>query len=243
MNYFVYNGVRSCDMGLRIESKDVFSAPKYDVKFLSIPGRDGDLIAGDGRFPNLQVTYTVYLPAKSITELSRKITLVKSWLYSDLNSYHTLTDTYDTDFYRMAVFATKLDIEDQMNRIGMFTITFSCKPFRYSTEGNVPVSFVGDGYSITNPYPFTSKPFIRILGTGEGSLTLTTPNHTAIWTFTEIDGHLDIDSEQMNFYKGTVPMNDTVSGSGFPLLYSGDNEVAFSGDITEVQITPRWCCL
>lgn len=243
MNYFVYNGVRSCDMGLRIESKDVFSAPKYDVKFLSIPGRDGDLIAGDGRFPNLQVTYTVYLPAKSITELSRKITLVKSWLYADLNSYHTLTDTYDTDFYRMAVFATKLDIEDQMNRIGMFTITFSCKPFRYSTEGNVPVSFVGDGYSITNPYPFTSKPFIRIFGTGEGSLTLTTPSHTAIWTFTEIDGHLDIDSEQMNFYKGTVPMNDTVSGSGFPLLYSGDNEVAFSGDITEVQITPRWCCL
>ena len=34
-----------------------------------------------------------------------------------------------------------------------------------------------------------------------------------------------------------------VSGSGFPLLYSGDNGIAFSGDITEVHITPRWCCL
>ena len=38
MNYFVYKGIRSCDMGIRIESKDVFSAPEYEVDFLSIPG-------------------------------------------------------------------------------------------------------------------------------------------------------------------------------------------------------------
>ena len=30
MNYFVYNGISSLDMGLRIESKNVFSAtPMY----------------------------------------------------------------------------------------------------------------------------------------------------------------------------------------------------------------------
>ena len=243
MNYFVYNGVSSLDMGLRIESKNVFSAPKYDVDFLSIPGRDGDLIAGSGRYPNVQVTYSVFLTAKSITELSQKITLVKSWLYSDTDNYHTLTDTYDTEFYRKAVYAGKLDIEDEMNRIGVFTISFSCKPFRYSEAGNETIQIYGDDTVISNPYPFTSKPFIRIYGTGEGSLTLTTPTKTSIWTFTDIDEYLDIDSEQMNFYKDVTPMNDTVSGSGFPLLYSGDNEVLFSGDITKVEIIPRWCCL
>ena len=70
MNYFVYKGVKSSDMGLRIESKEVFSAPEYEVDFLSIPGRHGDLISGDGRFPNAQVTYSVFLPAKSVAELS-----------------------------------------------------------------------------------------------------------------------------------------------------------------------------
>lgn len=39
MNYFEYNGARSDDMGLRIESKNVFSAPKYDAKFTAVPGR------------------------------------------------------------------------------------------------------------------------------------------------------------------------------------------------------------
>ena len=68
MNYFVYNGVSSLDMGLRIESKNVFSAPEYDVTFQSIPGRNGDLILPNGRYPNVQVTYSVFLPAKSIAE-------------------------------------------------------------------------------------------------------------------------------------------------------------------------------
>ena len=56
MNYFVYNGVSSLDMGLRIESKNVFSAPEYDVTFQSIPGRNGDLILPNGRYPTVQVT-------------------------------------------------------------------------------------------------------------------------------------------------------------------------------------------
>lgn len=56
--------------------------------------------------------------------MSQKITAVKGWLYSGLDSYHELSDTYDTEFTRAAVYAGKLDIEDEMNRIGIFTISF-----------------------------------------------------------------------------------------------------------------------
>jgi len=38
VNYFEYNGVRSSDMGVRIMSKNVFSAPKYDLTFQSNTG-------------------------------------------------------------------------------------------------------------------------------------------------------------------------------------------------------------
>ena len=120
MNYFVYNGVSSLDMGLRIESKNVFSAPEYDVTFQSIPGRNGDLILPNGRYPNVQVTYSVFLPAKSIAELAEKITKVKAWLYGEQNAYHTLSDSYDTVYTRKAVYSGSLDIEDQLNRIGVF---------------------------------------------------------------------------------------------------------------------------
>lgn len=241
MNYFVYKGIRSCDMGLRIESKEVFSAPKFDVDFLAIPGRDGDLISGNGRFPNAQVTYSVFIPAKTISELSEKITAVKGWLYSGLNTYHELSDTYDTQFIRKAVYAGKLDIEDELNRIGVFTISFSCQPFRYSLEGQTG-KMLANGGVITNPYPFTSKPMMTLAGTGAGTLTIQSADSNATWTFTDVDG-LTIDSEQMLCYSGTESKNDTVSGDGFPLLYPGENTFSFTGGITAVAILPRWCSI
>lgn len=243
MNYFEYKGIRSSDMGLRIEGKNVFSAPKYDVDFLEIPGRDGDLIAGNGRFPNVQVTYSVFLPAKNISELSQKITAVKAWLYSGLDSYHTLSDTYDTAFFRHAVYAGKLNIEDELNRIGVFTISFSCKPFRYDEAGTVSTTLSASGDVLLNPYPFTSHPIIRIEGKGKGTLTIQSEGSNATWNFTDIDGYVEVDSEQMNFYKDAEPKNDTVSGNGFPLLYPGENAISYSGGITAVTVIPRWCCL
>jgi len=242
VNYFVYKGVKSSDMGLKIESKEVFSAPEYEVDFLSIPGRHGDLISGDGRFPNAQVTYSVFLPAKSVAELSQKITAVKGWLYSGLNSYHTLSDTYDTEFTRKAVYAGKLDIEDELNRIGVFTISFSCQPFRYSVVG-AKSQLVGNGKSLTNPYPFQSQPRIRVVGNGEGTLTIQSADSNATWTFTDIDEYVEIDSEMMNCYKDTEPKNDTVAGDGFPILYPGENTFSFSGGIKGISVFPRWCSI
>lgn len=243
MNYFEYKGIRSSDMGIRIESKNIFSGPEYEMDFLSIPGRDGDLIAGGGRFPNVQVTYSVFIPAKTTSELAQKITAVKAWLYSGLNSYHTLSDTYDTAFFRHAVYAGKLDIEDELNRIGLCTISFSCKPFRYDGAGAVSTTLSASGDVLLNPYPFTSKPILRIEGNGKGTLTIQSEGNNATWNFTAIDGYVEVDSEQMNFYKDAEPKNDTVSGDGFPLLYPGENAIAYSGGITAVTVIPRWCCL
>lgn len=243
MNYFEYKGIRSSDMGIRIESKNVFSGPEYEVDFLSIPGRDGDLISGNGRFPNVQVTYSVFVPAKTISELSAKITAIKAWLYSGLNSYHTLSDTYDTAFTRRAVFAGKLDIEDEMNRIGVFTVSFSCKPYRYDDAGTFSTTLSASGDVLINPYPFISRPLIRIEGNGKGVLTIQSEGGNATWNFTGIDGYVEADSEQMNFYKDAEPKNDTVSGDGFPLLYPGENTISYSGGITAVTVIPRWCSL
>ena len=240
MNYFVYNGVSSLDMGLRIESKNVFSAPEYDVTFQSIPGRNGDLILPNGRYPNVQVTYSVFLPAKSIAELAEKITKVKAWLYGEQNAYHTLSDSYDTVYTRKAVYSGSLDIEDQLNRIGVFTVSFSCYPLRFLRTGQEKLTFTESGFVLTNPFPFPAKPYLKVLGRGSGNLTVQSPSHNATWSFSTLDGYTECDSELMNFYHDTEAKNDTVAGDGFPLLYPGENTVSFDGKITGVEIIPRW---
>ena len=172
MNFFEYNGIRSSDMGVKISSKNIFSAPTYDLSFQAIPGRDGELINSNNRFPNATVSYTCFIPAKSIQELSEKVTAVKAWLYTEPDRYHTLKDSYDTVFFRKAVFNNKLDIADQINKIGVFTVNFSCHPYRYSYDGQVKTTYTASGFVLTNPYPFNAKPYLKLNGKGTGKLTI-----------------------------------------------------------------------
>ena len=243
MNYFEYNGINSLDMGLRIESKNVFSTPKYEVKFQAIPGRDGDLILPNGRYPNVQLTYSVFIPAKTKEKLAEKLAAVKAWLFYEPDRYHELRDSYDTTGFRKAVINTQLDIEDQLNKIGVFTVSFSCLPFRYLEEGQSTVTISSSPFTLTNPTVFQAKPYIKVSGSGSGRLSISSSIRQAPWDFTDIDGYIEIDSEQMNFYKAAEPRNDRVSGSGFPILYPGNSSIVFSGGITSVEIIPRWVTL
>lgn len=243
MNSFTYNGVNSLDMGLRIESKNVFSAPKYESKFQAIPGRDGDLILPDGRYPNMQTVYSVFVPAKSIPELQEKITAVKSWLYTEPDRYHELRDTYDTECFRKAVLNNALDIEDELNRIGVFTVNFSCLPFKYLDSGQTAISYTnGGGSTLVNPTFFDSKPLIRVNGSGDGTLRVINQKINTI-ELTGINSYMYIDSEQMNCYRDSVPMNDKVTSESFPVLCPGQNVFVFSGGITSIAVTPRWVTL
>lgn len=243
MNSFTYNGVNSYDMGLRIESKNVFSAPNYDQKFQSIPGRDGDLLLPNGRFPNVQVTYSVFLPAKTLAQLQEKITAVKAWLYTEPDRYHELRDSYDTGTFRRAVINNALDIEDQLNKIGVFTVSFSCMPFKYLDSGQETITLTNSSTTLMNPTAFAAKPLLRVNGSGEGRISIQNSGGNMHWDITDIDGYVEIDSEQMNCYKGVEPKNDCVEGNGFPILRPGANKIIFAGDITSVTITPRWVTL
>ena len=78
MTYFTYNGRSSSDFGLHIEKKNVFSAPEYDVEFISIPGRSGDIINPNRRFSNIKVTYTVFLARKNTAALASVLRDTKS---------------------------------------------------------------------------------------------------------------------------------------------------------------------
>ena len=242
-NYFIFNGQSSWELGVRIVSKNTYSSGKRDVSLISIPGRDGDLVNSNKRFGNTTVSYTCYLPAKSISELATKVRNVKKWLFADADSYHALTDSYDPTFFRYAIFNSKLDITDQVNKIGQFTVTFSAKPFRYLTEAYDDPVTITSGSTVFNPYPFASKPLIHIEGSGIIVLTIANSKGTTVYTFNNVSGYVDCDSELMNVYKGTVLKNNDFSASSFPLLESEDNIISYTGSVTKLQIYTRWMCL
>lgn len=242
MSNFTFNGHNSNEFDIRIQNKTIYSVPKFDASAISIPGRDGDLLNPSGRFGNVGVSYTCYVPAKSIQDLSDKLTRIKNWLYDKVNQYHDLTDSYDDKFKRRAVFNNKLDISDEARKIGVFTLTFSCLPFRYLLTG-LEVINITDTLTVRNPFNFASKPYIKVYGSGEGTLVIQNEEGNKIWHFSDIDEYVEIDSELMNFFKGTELKNSSVSGDGFPELSKGDNVLSFNGGITRIEIIARWVCL
>ena len=242
MNYFEFNGYNSSFFGIRIQKKNVYSAPKRDITLTSIPGRNGDSIQSNNRFQNVSISYTCYVPARTIEDLSNKITKIKNWLYKECDSYHDLVDSYDPKFKRIAIFNNKLDISDEVSKIGIFTITLSCKPQRYDILG-LDTSYYSVATTLVNPYSLSSKPYIKVNGNGDGRLIIQNSKGNKVWQLSEIDEYLEIDSEEMNCYKGTELKNNLVSGEGFPELIEGENIISFEGDIESIEIKPRWVSL
>lgn len=244
MSYFTYNGRSSADFGLHIEKKNVFSAPEYDAEFISIPGRSGDIINTNRRFANIKVTYTVFLARKNVAALASDLRDIKGWLYSEPGRYHEITDSYDVEYFRYGVISGSLDIEEQLNKIGCFTVIFNCKPFKYSYEGRQAMAADGSSISVTNPTAFDSRPYIKIYGSGTVRLMIQPEGQgTATWVISDVDEYIEIDSELMNCFKDTVLKNDTVTGEGFPVLKPGENSIACTGNVRRVDVIPRWQCL
>lgn len=242
MSYFEFNGHRSDEFNIRIQKKSVYSVPKRDLSLTAIPGRNGELISSNNRFGNASVSYTCFVPAKSIDELSDRITLIKNWLYRDVDSYHDLKDSYDLRFKRKAVFNNKLDISDEVNKIGTFTITFSCKPQRYLLDGLNTIT-ITETTTLINPFSLTSSPYLRIFGNGDGRVIIQNSKGNRIINISSINEYIEIDSEEMNCYKGTLLQNNLVSSDGFPEFVEGNNIISFEGDITRIEIVPRWVSL
>lgn len=245
MTYFTYNGRSSADFGLRIERKDVFSGPEYDMEFQSIPGRSGDLIVSNNRFANLKVTYTVFFARKDTASLADAVRAIKAWLYREPDRYHSITDSYDPGYIRYGVFKGGLEMEEQLNKVGYFTVSFSCKPFRCSEEGRVELRFATNNVLLKNPEGFAAQPIITVKGAGTVRLIVSNAEYSynGIWTMADFGGEITCDSERMNFYRDTILLNDKVKGDGFPLLYPGENDITVEGDASEIIVTPRWCSL
>lgn len=226
-----FNETALSTFGIYISGEGTYNAPERSVTAQSIPGRNGDLIIDNGRFENIEVTY----PAFILDDFAANIKAARNYLAS-LQGYVKIRDSYHPGEYRMGVYSNGLEVDTSGhgNRHGKFNLTFNCKPQRFLTDGDTPVT-ISSGAAITNPTLFPSRPLIRVTGTGTLSL-----GGVEI-TITGTQAYTDIDCDLMDCFNGSTNLNKFVSidGDEFPELAPGENVLVYDGP-TAVQITPRW---
>lgn len=245
MNSFTFDGINSFDtFGLYISEKNIYSAPARDMTFTSVPGRNGDVIIDNGRYQNASISYTV-----SFLDLPSKAIDLKQWLLRP--GYKILSDSYQPGWFRYAVNSNALDISELVEGAGNFQLVFNCKPLMYSQAGQIATNITSSGTTIENEYLFGSLPLIVIhLASGSGNITLTIRNEDGSETEHKINApgvnDIYIDSELMSVYNGSTLLNQKIDPDhfdGFPILKPGINTISWSGNITSIDITPRWCTL
>lgn len=133
----VFDGESSRDYGIYITGQAVYNAPERDVEMINIPGRNGSFALDKGRFQNIEVTYPAGIFADNEADFAQGISDFRNFLCSR-NGYVRLTDDYNPNEYRMAVYKSGLDVSPAQLKAGEFDITFDCKPQRYLLSGEEP---------------------------------------------------------------------------------------------------------
>lgn len=268
INTLTFDGLKSSDYGVFLAGDGVFDSPARRGEMVTIPGRNGTLFMDEDSFDNIEVTYPAFIGTDARADFSDKLRRLRSD-FAARRTYKRLTNTYHPDEFRLGVFHKGVETDPAYyTRAGRFNLVFDCKPQRFLTSGEIPLTFTAKG-EITNPTPFASNPLLKVTGNGNFSIgdyqVLVSGNPGTFWIDCEImeayipaaeiykwtdeqdalmtDEHgFDIEFANGPVYPSNMLKYVVFANHEFPQIVPGMNAIEVDG-ITELVIVPRWWLL
>ncbi len=227
-DYFIWNGVDCRTKGIHVSELPPITIPLERSKQTNVPGRPGSLtqMEGDDVYDDMILTATCFIADPA------QIPAIAAWL----KGKGTVTFANRTGGHYNARIANQIPFEKVLrgNPHCSFAVNFRCYPFWYQ-ENVSDVTITTSGSTITNPGSVYSDPLITLAGSGDITLMV----GTTIVELTDITTGIVLDCSLKEAYLGTTLMNDHMSGD-FPILKPGLNGISWSGNVTNIVISPRW---
>ena len=199
---------------------------------LYISGIRENAKSGQRRFKSIDITYDAFF----FDSLPARTAAVKSWLLFPVG-YQVLHDTYDPDFFRMAICKDAVSFETKGNKGASMELTFHCRSQRWSIEGQKKVKLLRPGV-IRNPYAFPGKPVLRAYGSAEAKLYV----GTELITINTLQDYVDLNCETHNAYNASGFCNDTIKSEDSPEPLPGRNSIGRKPPSTIWTVMfPRGC--
>lgn len=207
--------------------------PTRKMTVTPIAGSNREFVDMQDAWEAYDQKYTLFVGDGSENSIQATLEDVARVLYK--TGYQELRDDYEPDIYRMAYYQGPFDVENRRTYLGVFDVSFRCRPERYLLSGSTPVD-VTSGSKIINPTAFNAKPLIHIEGSGNGTLNIA----GQVVTITGMIDYLNIDCDKMDVYRLSSENRNNLMEGDFPVLFEGENNITFTGGITAVTITPRF---
>lgn len=243
MGVIIYDGKSSRDFGIIVEA---FPAMNHGAKRgepYQIAGRNGVFYDEDGTFDNYIQSYQIAIREGIFRPADKRCADIQAWLSG--SGFKRLEDSFEPEYFKLARYAGPLNVEQILGHVGRCTLEFECQPERWLKSGEEPIVANTSVLTIHNPTPYTAKPLIEIVRTGDTTIQIGNVSYMKIANGTGL-GTVTIDCDTGAITAGGVDMYGATqfytTYYDFPELTPGDVTITAS-NATKITVTPRWYVL
>lgn len=231
LSYIYYNNQNSNDLGLIIEKTP--DIPSTNIKYATIDIDGGETLTKNQGFNDITLKFDfAYFAGPE--EYMMKKSRIDTWLLNSIGNY--LIYSLD-EFTAYKVKQVQIDNTTTTSRIlRHFSVTFTCTGLKYMASGLKPIEVI-NGMTLNNFGSYEAKPLIKIYGSGNITVTIGGKS----FTINNVSSYVSVDSEIKECYKDSTNKGRDMAGD-WPVLPIGLNTISWTGNITKVEITPRWRC-
>lgn len=224
--WFKFKGIDSRDMGIRVTAMPETVRPERRMESITIAGRNGTLHTDEGVYDSYDRTMECAVIKRA------KINEIAAWLVGR----GKMTFSTEPDKAYDVTISNKISITQMMRTFQKFMVTMDTQPFKYSVNDFGEKQELTAPTTVFNKGTVYSEPIITVFGSGDITLTVNGEDFPLYGVVESII----IDSERMEVYKGTANQNSKFGGERFPRLEVGENAIGWTGNVTKVEIEPKW---
>lgn len=232
LSYIFYNNQKSLDLDLIIEKTP--EIPSVNIEYETIEIDGGEALTKVKRFKDIPFKFDFAYFADPEEYLMKK-SRIDNWLLNSIGKY--LIYSLD-EFTAYKVKQVSIDSTTTTSRIMRhFSVTFTCQGLKYMTSGLETKTITSSGITLNNFGSYESKPLLKIYGSGNISVSI----GSNTFAINNVSSYVNVDSEIKECYKDATNKGRDMTGD-WPVLPIGSSLISWAGNITKVEITPRWRC-
>ena len=233
-DYIIWKGINSRTVGITVTELPEIILPEERVTFTDVPSLSGSLAQTEGVDVYKDITLAVkcYIQNPTVQAVQAVASFFRG--AGRLELPNRPDGYYEARVINQISFAKIL----RGNAPRTFTVNFRCKPFLHLYSGETAQT-ITSGAFLLNPTGIQAKPLITITGSGDITLLV----GVQIIELEGIEGGIVLDSELQEAYWNDALKNNCMTGE-FPVLGVGNTAISWTGgNVTSVNIIPRWVSL
>ena len=230
-DWFLWNGKNSTEYGIHVSEHPDITLPAERSTFTSIPGRSGSLttLEGDVVYDDMLLSCTCWI------EDASRLDEIAAWLRGS----GTVTFANRQGGFYVARVVNQIPftkiLRGHPNR--SFAVTFRCQPMFYLND-NADITVTSSGVFIENKGSMPAEPLLQVTLTGDAEITL----GGYLFALSGLTGTVTVDTPKLECYQDYESKNGCMTGD-YPIIPAAGAYITWTGDVSQIVITPNWCTL